>query len=69
MNLKILSIEVKDIRFPTSQSLSGSDATNKDPDYSAAYVILKTNDPRYQGHGLTFPIGRSNELCVEALKA
>jgi L-fuconate dehydratase len=69
MKLKILSIEVKDIRFPTSESLSGSDAVNKDPDYSAAYVILKTNDPRYQGHGLTFTIGRGNELCVAAIKA
>ncbi|MEP7080330.1 MAG: L-fuconate dehydratase [Ginsengibacter sp.] len=69
MNLKIESVEVKDIRFPTSKFLSGSDAVNKDPDYSAAYVILKTGDIRYQGHGLTFTIGRGNEICVAAIKA
>lgn len=68
-NLKIISIETKDIRFPTSKSLDGSDAVNKDPDYSAAYVILKTNNKQYEGHGLTFTIGRGNELCVEAIKS
>jgi L-fuconate dehydratase len=43
---------------------------NPDPDYSAAYVILRTDDPRgLEGHGLTFTIGRGNELCVAAIKA
>src|SRR5690606_2285902 len=42
---------------------------NKDPDYSAAYVIIKTDDPRYEGHGLTFTIGRGNEVCVAAIKS
>lgn len=66
----ITSVEVKDIRFPTSKSLDGSDAMNPDPDYSAAYVILKTNHPEsIQGHGLTFTIGRGNELCVAAIKS
>ena len=66
----ITSIEVKDVRFPTSKSLDGSDAMNPDPDYSAAYVILKTNHPdKLEGHGLTFTIGRGNELCVEAIKS
>jgi L-fuconate dehydratase len=69
MDLKILSVEAKDIRFPTSRYLDGSDAMNADPDYSAAYVILKTNDPNYEGHGLTFTIGRGNELCVAAIKS
>ncbi|MEO8962964.1 MAG: L-fuconate dehydratase [Ginsengibacter sp.] len=69
MELKILSVETKDIRFPTSRSLDGSDAMNKDPDYSAAYVILKTNDPHFEGHGLTFTEGRGNELCVAAIKS
>ncbi|MEO9003392.1 MAG: L-fuconate dehydratase [Ginsengibacter sp.] len=69
MDLKILSVETKDIRFPTSKSLDGSDAMNKDPDYSAAYVILKTNDPRFEGHGLTFTEGRGNELCTAAIKS
>lgn len=69
-NVQIIEIEVKDIRFPTSKSLDGSDAMNPDPDYSAAYVILKTNDPNnLEGHGLTFTIGRGNELCVAAIKS
>jgi L-fuconate dehydratase len=69
MELTILSIEAKDIRFPTSKSLDGSDAMNKDPDYSAAYVILKTNDPKFEGHGMTFTEGRGNELCVAAIQS
>ncbi len=65
----ITEIEVKDIRFPTSRTLDGSDAMNPDPDYSAAYVILKTSHPMgFEGHGLTFTIGRGNELCVAAIK-
>ena len=55
--IEIVDIEVLDIRFPTSQQLDGSDAMNPDPDYSAAYVILKTQDPLLSGHGLTFTIG------------
>jgi L-fuconate dehydratase len=55
-----------DIRFPTSRYLDGSDAMNPDPDYSAAYVILHT-DTGLAGHGLTFTIGRGNELCVAAI--
>lgn len=66
----ITDIVVKDIRFPTSRSLDGSDAMNPDPDYSAAYVILKTDHPDgLEGHGLTFTIGRGNELCVAAVKS
>jgi L-fuconate dehydratase len=57
-----------DVRFPTSRDLSGSDAMNQAPDYSAAYVILKT-DIGLEGHGLTFTIGRGNELCVAAIEA
>jgi L-fuconate dehydratase len=67
--MKIIEIQIKDIRFPTSKNLDGSDAMNPDPDYSAAYVILKTDQPSLEGHGLTFTIGRGNELCVEAIKA
>lgn len=69
MSIIITSIETKDIRFPTSKNLDGSDAINKDPDYSAAYVILKTNDPALEGHGLTFTLGRGNELCVAAIQS
>jgi L-fuconate dehydratase len=63
----ITKVETKDIRFPTSNQLIGSDAMNKDPDYSAAYCILHTGHPTLQGHGLTFTIGRGNELCVQAI--
>ncbi|MCZ6692802.1 MAG: L-fuconate dehydratase [Bacteroidetes bacterium] len=70
MSIRIVDIEAKDIRFPTSRSLDGSDAMNPDPDYSAAYVILKTDQPDGPfGHGLTFTIGRGNELCVKAIEA
>ncbi len=63
-------VEVKDVRFPTSRTLDGSDAMNPDPDYSAAYVILKTDRADHlEGHGLTFTIGRGNELCVAAIKS
>lgn len=66
--MKIIDITTKDIRFPTSLSLDGSDAMHTDPDYSAAYVILHT-DSRYEGHGMTFTIGRGNELCVAAIES
>ena len=69
MALTITSIEVKDIRFPTSKTLDGSDAMHLDPDYSAAYVILRTSDFSLKGHGLTFTLGRGNELCVAAIKS
>lgn len=59
----------KDIRFPTSKNLDGSDAVNKDPDYSAAYVILYTDHPGLEGHGLTFTTGRGNELAVSAIQS
>ncbi len=65
----ITSLRVVDVRFPTSQHLDGSDAMNPDPDYSAAYVILGTDAPGKEGHGLTFTIGRGNEICCAALKA
>ncbi len=67
MGIKITDVIVKDIRFPTSRTLDGSDAMNHDPDYSAAYVILKTNSNGLEGHGLTFTIGRGNNLCVVAI--
>jgi L-fuconate dehydratase len=58
---------VLDVRFPTSLGSIGSDAVNKDPDYSAAYCILETN-AGVEGHGLTFTLGRGNEICVEAVE-
>jgi len=61
-------MRVEDIRLPTSRALDGSDAMNPDPDYSAAYVVLETDGP-LEGHGLTFTIGRGNEVCVKAIEA
>lgn len=65
----ITALRVEDVRFPTSLALDGSDAMNPDPDYSAAYVILETDNPALKGHGLTFTIGRGNEICCAAIKA
>lgn len=64
----ITKYEVRDIRFPTSQHLDGSDAMNKDPDYSAAYVIFYT-DSAIEGHGMTFTCGRGTEVCCSAIEA
>jgi L-fuconate dehydratase len=70
MSTKIIRIEALDIRFPTSRALDGSDAMNADPDYSASYVILHTDAPAgLEGHGLTFTIGRGNDLCRAAAEA
>jgi L-fuconate dehydratase len=66
---RITGLRVFDLRFPTSQSLDGSDAMNPDPDYSAAYVILDTDEAGLEGHGLTFTIGRGNDICCMAIKA
>src|SRR5262245_20966664 len=66
---KITAVTVRDIRFPTSRNLNGSDAMNPDPDYSAAYVVLKTDKPGLEGHGLTFTLGLGTELCVAAAEA
>jgi L-fuconate dehydratase len=66
----ISSLEVIDIRFPTSRNLDGSDAMNPDPDYAAAYVVVRTDDPvQPAGHGFTFTIGRGTEVCVAAVEA
>src|SRR3954463_12674150 len=70
MNRTIVALEVKDIRFPTSQHQDGSDAMHKDPDYSAAYVVLRTDaNDGLEGHGLTFTSGRGTEGCVAAARA
>jgi L-fuconate dehydratase len=65
---RITSLTTHDLRFPTSASLDGSDAMNPDPDYSAAYVVLGT-DGSHAGHGLTFTIGRGNEVVCAAIEA
>lgn len=65
---RVTGIRTHDLRFPTSDTLDGSDAMNPDPDYSAAYVVLET-DGGHEGHGLTFTIGRGTEICVSAINA
>lgn len=65
---RICALRAVDIRFPTSNSLDGSDATNKDPDYSAAYIVVETESGD-EGHGLIFTIGRGNDLCCRAIES
>jgi L-fuconate dehydratase len=66
----IVDLTALDVRFPTSRALDGSDAMTEAPDYSAAYVMLHTDDPNgLIGHGMTFTTGRGNELCVAGIEA
>ncbi|MGO9605155.1 MAG: L-fuconate dehydratase [Candidatus Binataceae bacterium] len=66
----IVKLTARDIRMPTSESKAGSDAMHVDPDYSGAYVILETDaKDGLCGHGMTFTIGRGNEVCVAAIEA
>jgi len=66
----ITDVVALDVRFPTSLTLDGSDAMNGRPDYSAAYVVLRTDHPDgLEGHGLTFTTGRGNELCVAGIES
>ncbi|RFA10811.1 fuconate dehydratase [Subtercola boreus] len=62
----ITAVDTYDVRFPTSLTADGSDAMNKDGDYSAAYVVIRTDDPDLSGFGFTFTIGRGNDICVMA---
>ncbi|MFF5370171.1 L-fuconate dehydratase [Streptomyces sp. NPDC013187] len=67
---RITALDTYDVRFPTSRELDGSDAMNPDPDYSAAYVVLRTDAPDGpEGHGFTFTIGRGNDVQVAAIDA
>jgi L-fuconate dehydratase len=66
---RITALRAHDVRFPTSDFLDGSDAMHTDPDYSAALAILETDEPGLAGHGLTFTIGRGNEICCAAIEA
>jgi L-fuconate dehydratase len=68
--MKIVSLDVRDIRFPTSRSLDGSDAMHEKPDYSCAYVVLGTDSASgLEGCGLTFTNGRGTEIVVAAVRA
>lgn len=68
--MKIRNIDTHDVRFPTSRTLAGSDAMHPDPDYSAAYAVVRVDDASApSGHGLAFTIGRGNEIVVAAIEA
>ena len=69
MTITITELKTHDVRFPTSRTLDGSDAVNVDPDYSAAYVILRTDQPGLEGHGLTFTNGRGNNVVCAGIEA
>src|SRR5690349_20829760 len=69
LDIAITGVEIHDVRFPTSRTLAGSDAMNEAPDYSAAYVVLGTDDPALTGYGMTFTIGRGTEVVVAAIHA
>eukprot|EP00026_Physarum_polycephalum_P009253 Phypoly_transcript_09369.p1 GENE.Phypoly_transcript_09369~~Phypoly_transcript_09369.p1 ORF type:complete len:445 (+),score=62.54 Phypoly_transcript_09369:61-1395(+) len=65
----ITDVHVKDIRFPTHLGQHGSDAMHTDPDYSCPYVTLPTNVEGLVGVGITFTLGRGNEIIVLAIKS
>ncbi len=66
----ITALDTHDVRFPTSVWLDGSDAMNPDPDYSAAYVVLRTDaGDGHEGHGFAFTIGRGNDVQSRAIEA
>ena len=66
---RIVALDTLDVRFPTSRELDGSDAMNPDPDYSAACVTLRTDQPGLAGYGFVFTIGRGNDVQKAALDA
>ncbi len=66
--IKIKSIKVDDIRFPTSKDLTGSDAVHTDPDYSATYVTIHTSDSNLRGYGIAFTIGKGNDIVAECVR-
>lgn len=66
---RIVALDCFDVRFPTSLEHDGSDAMNRDPDYSAAYAVLRTDSDGLDGHALCFTIGRGNDVVVAAIEA
>ena len=66
---RFIALDVHDVRFPTSDELDGSDAMNPSPDYSAAYVVLRTDSADgLEGHALAFTTGPGNELQIRAVE-
>ena len=66
---RISALDVVDVRFPTSRELDGSDAMNPEPDYSAAYVIVRTDDLAVTGCSLLFTTGRGNDVACAAIRS
>uniref|UniRef100_H2Y5X8 Mitochondrial enolase superfamily member 1 n=1 Tax=Ciona savignyi TaxID=51511 RepID=H2Y5X8_CIOSA len=67
---KITEVKVRDIRFPTSLEHHGSDAMHGEVDYSAAYVTVETDsNDDIIGCGITFSLGRGNDILVKAIEA
>ena len=62
--MKVLKVITRDIRFPTSKENLGTDAVHVDCDYSAVYVTIETDDKNLSGIGLTFTIGKGNDLSL-----
>lgn len=67
--LLVSEVLAQDIRFPTSLKSDGSDAMHTDPDYSCVYITLRTNDPALIGYGMTFTLGRGNDIVLFAVNA
>ena len=65
---KIVKFSVDDVRFPTSNDLTGSDAVHTDPDYSATYVTVYTSDEKLKGYGIAFTIGKGNDIVADCIK-
>ena len=66
--MKIIDIKTQDIRFPTSKDNLGTDAVHVDCDYSATYVTILTDQKDLSGIGLTFTIGKGNDLCCTVIE-
>ena len=65
---KILKFSVEDISVPTSKDLTGSDAIHTDPDYSATYITISTSDDNLKGYGITFTLGKGNDIVASCIK-
>jgi len=66
--MRVTNVKTQDIRFPTSKDNLGSDAVHVDCDYSATYVTIETEDVNLKGIGLTFTIGKGNDLCCKSIE-
>jgi L-fuconate dehydratase len=72
MDARIIALDTFDVRFPTSLQFDGSDAMHPDPDYSVAYVVLRTDATggnAAEGHGFCFTLGRGTEIAAAAIEA